>query len=104
MTLEEFAALAPSGSTIILDIDGTLVPAGGNEPSDTVLSAASQLAQNNDVYLFSNSTRLERNRRIAERLGLPFIETTYRKPHPKVIHGLPPRSSALVVVGDKVLT
>lgn len=92
-----------SGRTIILDIDGTLVPAGATKVSSTMAALVEWLTKHNDVYVFSNKNLPQRNRAVAESLGVPLLQSKFRKPSLRVLDGVP-REKPLVVVGDKVLT
>ncbi|MCC7500661.1 UbiA family prenyltransferase [Candidatus Nomurabacteria bacterium] len=101
MTFIEWAFRAGEGRTIVLDIDGTLVPAGESAVSPDVVEAVFKLKERNTVFLFSNKHLPERNRTVAHTLGISLIQSSYRKPNPKVLRGV---SEDVIVVGDKHLT
>lgn len=92
-----------AGRTLIFDIDGTLVPAGGTQVSSTMTALVEWLKKHNEVYVFSNKRLPERNRAIADSLKVPLLASRYRKPSLRVLDGVS-REKPLVVVGDKVLT
>jgi len=93
-------------STIILDIDGTITPDAKSEISPGVLGAIQSLANRNKVYLFSNHQNGVRNRALAQRLGLEYIDTPHRKPSRKVLGGMPMchKTRPMIIIGDKILT
>src|SRR5258708_1155608 len=91
-------------STVVLDIDGTVTPAKSSALTPDVLDAVRLLKRENDVYIFSNSFNRARNKRVATELGVPLIDTWYKKPDPRVIRGLAPKFVPIVVIGDKVIT
>lgn len=101
MDFAEWAAQAPRGRVIVLDIDGTLVPAGSAAVEARVLRAVLSLKEGNTVYLFSNKGLAQRDARLSAMLDIPLIESPYRKPDPRVIAHLP---LGVMVVGDKWLT
>lgn len=92
---------APRGRTILLDIDGTLVPASASAVEARVLRAVESLKERNAVYLFSNKNLPERNSKIAVLLGVPLVDSPFSKPNPKVLAELP---KGMLIVGDKWLT
>ncbi len=91
------------GKTILLDIDGTLTPAGSEYLAPDIVEAVGELLRHNKVYLFSNKGLPERNAKVAERLGIELISSVHSKPDPRVLRTLE-LEGELVVVGDKVLT
>jgi predicted HAD superfamily phosphohydrolase YqeG len=94
-----------NGSTIIVDIDGTMTADRRTEVAEGALAALRGLASRNAVYLFSNHGDSARNRAIARRSGLDCIETPHRKPSRKVFEAIPAqyRARPLIVIGDKVM-
>jgi predicted HAD superfamily phosphohydrolase YqeG len=94
-----------SGSTVILDIDGTITADGGAKFSRGTLNEIRALAARNVVYLFSNHRDISRNKAIAISAGLPYIETNHRKPSRRIIDAIQVehRNQPLVVIGDKVM-
>jgi decaprenyl-phosphate phosphoribosyltransferase len=101
MKIEDLHALHMSGMTIIVDVDGTIVPdKAANLPPDTA-SFLKQLAFRNDVYFASNGSP-EHARKFAEEVGANFFECS--KPF---LSGVPEHvrmSPRKVVIGDKYLT
>jgi predicted HAD superfamily phosphohydrolase YqeG len=93
-----------AGSTIILDLDGTIVADARSEISADIWRAVQGLAFRNAVYIFSNHSNGVRNREIARRLGVEYLSTRHRKPSKKIIQAIPIRDKArpMIVVGDKI--
>lgn len=93
------------GTTVILDIDGTITADGQVECSSGVLATLRDLAARNNVYLGSNHQNRARNRAIARRIGCFCIETPHLKPNSKVFEAIPAchRTQPIVVIGDKYL-
>ncbi len=93
-----------SGSTVILDIDGTITADAGAEISRATLNAIRALAARNAVYVFSNHRDISRNRAIGRTAGLPYLETNHRKPSRRIVDAIPieHRNQPLVVIGDKI--
>lgn len=102
-TFESLDTRSIIGSTVILDIDGTIAPDAKKEVSAAVVRAVESLAARNSVYLFSNHTDGARNRTLACRLGLEYLDTPHRKPSRKIIEAIPSRHRAqpIIVIGDK---
>lgn len=92
-----------TGNTILFDIDGTLAAAGSSLVSPETIAEVKELAEKNDVYLFSNKRLPARNQAVAALLGVPLIVSPYRKPSLRVLEHVS-REKPLVVIGDKVLT
>jgi predicted HAD superfamily phosphohydrolase YqeG len=91
--------------TILLDIDGTLTHDGSDDISEEVLAAIKELQETNKIYLCSNKKNHERNHKVAEQTGIPYLETDLRKPSKKILELLPKDSPKdLLVIGDKFLT
>ena len=68
-------------SIVALDIDGTLGPHGCEELAPEVEQQVSLLVTNgNRVRLVSNNTDSGRAKRLAARLGVEAVESSYRKP------------------------
>jgi len=99
----DFSAIA--GSTILLDVDGTITLDGHAEIDGKVAAVISQLACRNWVYLCSNARDSGRLERFARSLGIEYLGSRHKKPSIKVSEALPPeRREKLVVIGDKMLT
>lgn len=90
---------------ILLDIDGTIAEDNQLKVSVDNLSVINKLKQNNQIYLCSNSRNHERNRKIAENVGLTYLDTDIRKPSKKILDLIDhsPFTKRLVI-GDKFLT
>ncbi|HVZ76238.1 MAG TPA: UbiA family prenyltransferase [Candidatus Paceibacterota bacterium] len=101
MRLQDISGI--KGATIILDIDGTLTVPGGTIVDPVLVAVAAKLREHNDVYLLSNRGDHKRDALIAASLGIDYITTPFRKPHPATLRGVT-RKETLVVIGDKVLT
>ena len=93
------------GRTIILDVDGTLCPDGESMVSREIAETINQLKVNNFVYLVSNKKLPGRLPKMAEHLGVNFLESKYRKPSKLMLKGLPEsQQKDVVVIGDKFMT
>ena len=101
---EELAAEI-TNSTILLDVDGTLLPDGADILSPLTLDVVRNLARENTVYLVSNGTNRERVERFARECGVSVAPrgVPAGKPRVRAAEGIP-RDKPLVVIGDKVLT
>ncbi|MDP2696270.1 MAG: hypothetical protein Q8O87_03435 [bacterium] len=89
---------------ILLDIDGTLVPDGGDVPVKEIVEKCHELVEHNKVYLLSNKKNHDRNEAIAGLLHATYINTPRKKPSRKVLGSLDMQGKSLIVVGDKFLT
>jgi predicted HAD superfamily phosphohydrolase YqeG len=94
-----------SGSTVILDIDGTITADAKTQIPPRVQQAIRRLASRNAVYMFSNHRDGLRNRRIALSMGLRYLDTHHRKPSRRIVDAIPAehRIQPLVVIGDKIV-
>ncbi len=90
------------GKTVILDIDGTLVPDKGEILEDDVLRKLTEMSKESKVFLCSNGLT-ERSRKMAEMHGVLCIETPHFKPDFRVLKNTD-LSGDVVVVGDKYIT
>ncbi len=94
----------------VMDIDGTLVSAGGTEAEidPAIITEIQGLKHFADVVLCSNKKNFERDRNMAAKLGVGHIESRLHKPNPKILDGYISDtnrpSRIVVVVGDKYLT
>ncbi len=94
-----------SGKTIILDIDGTLVPDNDWDLPQGIRSKVRQLQKKNTVVLCTNKNNPKRNTYIAQELEVVLIHSVYKKPNKKVLQDLPQEyPKAYVVIGDRLLT
>jgi len=100
----EIDANAIKNTIVIIDIDGTVVCSSRSDASDEVRHTVRALEENNTVYAFSNNFNGTRSRAVAKDLGLPYIESPYRKPNPKIINYIKKNKEQLVMIGDKYLT
>lgn len=101
----EMAAELPSeGSLVILDVDGTLVADGEEVVPEASRAALIALASRADVYVCSNGRRAERLSKIVVGTGARVLETSFRKPDPRVLASIDRTGRRVVVVGDKYLT
>ena len=89
---------------IIVDIDGTVTCPSQEHVHADVVAVIHALQRTNEVFLFSNNFDGARSRRIAAAMGVPYVETPYRKPRRAVLAALPPSQRPLAVIGDKFLT
>lgn len=105
--MTRFSSLEPSrfsNSVVVVDIDGTLMPASGSGVAPGEYAALEGLKSVATVFLFSNRPDAERNIRIAASLGVPLISSPRRKPHPVVLKDVIVPGKETFVIGDKVLT
>jgi len=93
------------GHTVLLDVDGTLLPDGTAEIDDAVRDAALQLHQENMVYLVSNGNDANRVVRLANDLGVNIAPAGVPagKPSARAAHGISSERPFLVI-GDKFIT
>lgn len=89
-------------STVIIDIDGTLVPDGESDLSFAVLQKVQDIKYRNDVYFCSNKKDDKRNQEISMVVGVKFLNG--RKPYSNDIYKLNIQKRSVVVIGDKLLT
>jgi predicted HAD superfamily phosphohydrolase YqeG len=101
---ESIGAKNIAGYTIVLDIDGTLLPDNEPLPSLNIVEHVRRLAQRNTIYLLTNSFRSGRARNIAEHIGLPLVDTRMRKPDPRILSQIPTTHGEILVIGDKIST
>lgn len=92
------------GKTIILDIDGTIATDGSSDFDPLVLKKIQEVGLHNSVFLFSNKKLMNRDNALVNKLHIPLLETSFKKPNKKVINGLPDHlKKNLTVIGDKIL-
>lgn len=90
--------------TIIVDIDGTITTDGGSDFDPLVLKKIEEMKRANSVFLFSNKQLPDRDNALVNKLHIPLLETSFKKPNKKVINGLPDHlKKNLTVIGDKIL-
>src|SRR3989338_8059394 len=95
-----------SGYTVIVDIDGTLVPDGERTLAQETHGAFSSLQQNATPYLASNRDELGRNQAFALALRVPLLHESLKKPSPALIWHTKKHLGGedVAVIGDKYLT
>lgn len=89
----------------VIDIDGTLVPDGENEPNVDTRRAMEILMRSHAICITSNGKNTERNKDIARLFGIPYIAGT--KPFGAVTHAICAQNTEnlpIIVVGDRYLT
>ena len=91
------------GTTVILDIDGTLTCSSKKSVDGDVVNIIRKLQEKNTVYVFSNNYNGKRSREIAESLDLPYIESPHKKPNKKILKYID-EVCPVVAIGDKYLT
>jgi len=92
------------GHIVLLDIDGTLVTDGMIDLESAEETKLRELAAKNKVYLCSNKRDLKRNNSVADRQGVPSINSPYLKPSRKILkHIEDVDPGKLIVIGDKFL-
>jgi predicted HAD superfamily phosphohydrolase YqeG len=102
---EDLPTLELHHKTIILDIDGTLAADGETTVSERAKAHAALLSQSNFVILCSNKKNTKRNTAISKMVGIPYLDTPFRKPSKKILHTIELNNAKdVVVVGDKFLT
>lgn len=90
---------------ILLDIDGTLVYAGSDHLHPGVYDMIEKLKKNNDIVIFSNGVHKKRNYHVAQKMGLPYARSQWRKPSPLVLRSVPnPNSRPMLIIGDLFIT
>jgi predicted HAD superfamily phosphohydrolase YqeG len=98
----------PVDATVLLDIDGTVIPSGGTDEdiSHEIFAWIRKLKEwNNRIYLCSNNKDHQRNKMIAIMLNIPYLETSAKKPFKSALGNLKFRDDEyVVVIGDKFLT
>lgn len=90
--------------TVLLDVDGTLVPDRTEDLADEVAAAVARWRQRCRVLLCSNSPDRARIGRLASRLGCGVANSRYRKPSRRVLEEVGEVEGPVLVVGDRTLT
>ena len=104
MKFSELRAEEFDSAVIILDIDGTIAPAGSDTIDVVAEKKISELREKNDIYLLSNRNAPGRTLALAKTLGVSGIDVPYRKPDIRAVRGIKRENKEVVVIGDKVLT
>jgi predicted HAD superfamily phosphohydrolase YqeG len=90
--------------TIIIDIDGTLVPDGEEIVDERSIEVIKALTKKNELYLCSNKNIPARNISVSRQLGVPLIDTKFKKPNKKIIYSINGyQSKKFLVIGDKYI-
>jgi len=90
--------------TIIIDIDGTLVPDGEEIVEERNIKVIKSLTERNDLFLCSNKSIPARNISVSRQLGIPLIETKFKKPNKKIIYSINNyQLKNFLVIGDKYI-
>ncbi|PCH92090.1 hypothetical protein COB80_00630 [Candidatus Kaiserbacteria bacterium] len=91
--------------TIILDIDGVLMADGEKTLSQEIIEYVTTLKLHNDVVIISNNFSDKRCEYTSKTLGVPWINTPYKKPSTRIMKYLKyDTTKPLIMIGDKVLT
>ncbi len=90
--------------TVLLDVDGTLVPDRSEDLTDEVAAAVAKWNETHRVLLCSNSPNRARIQRLAGRLGCGVGNGRYRKPDRRVLQEAGNPAGPILVVGDRTLT
>lgn len=93
-----------SGTTIFIDIDGTLVPDGSVIVAHEESFAVMMLAACNKIVIFSNSGNHARSEAIAARFGAQVMPYGFRKPFVTMKDAQAHFFGPFAVVGDKIMT
>ncbi len=91
--------------TIILDIDGVLMADAESTIDPQIASYIATLKEHNDIFIVSNSFRDARCAYAAEALGLPWIDSPFKKPSVSILNYMQyDHAKPMLVIGDKLLT
>ena len=99
----EFDLTALPEQIIILDVDGTIVPHGAGAVDPEVIRRIEVARKEKRIFLCSNAPDCSRIVRIADSIGVSVLALRLRKPW-GVLPVEFPRSNAILVFGDKLLT
>jgi decaprenyl-phosphate phosphoribosyltransferase len=97
----EIGSEISENSTLIIDVDGTLVADKKKEIDLKIIEKIKELARNNKVYLCSNSSK-ENAKNFAEMANVPIL--VGKKPFFIKIPEIIKKTSGVIVLGDKYLT
>jgi predicted HAD superfamily phosphohydrolase YqeG len=92
------------GYTILLDVDGTLIPDGAVNSDNQVRDAVAQLRDRNTVYLISNGRDALRVERLAREFMVNVVPagTPAGKPFARAARGIP-ITRPFLVIGDRLI-
>lgn len=99
----EELSVSLSGTTIFIDVDGTLVPDNESSFESAVVAQLRRLQKKNMVYVCTNSNNRQRNAAIERLLGISVLGNC-RKPTKKILSLIGQSTRPLCVIGDKFLT
>lgn len=93
------------GSTVLLDVDGTLLPDGYFDIDPRVQEVVEKLLRSNSIYLVSNGKNSARVGQLAQQLGVVVAPAgaPAGKPRLSSVQGIP-TDKPFVVVGDMFIT
>lgn len=102
---EDVLALDLKNHTIILDIDGVVMAHAEKTVPDETRRYIETLKARNDMYIVSNGFSKKRKAYTSEALGIPWVDSGYRKPSTRIMRFIDYNvEKPLVVIGDKILT
>jgi decaprenyl-phosphate phosphoribosyltransferase len=104
--MKRFCDLDPEdfhGTTVFLDIDGTLVPDGEETLAPAEAQTLAALTKTAHVYLLA-SKGYHRIPALAKAYGAEAIVTDFMKPSKRIIEGVAVPRHSRFVIGDKVMT
>lgn len=91
--------------TIVLDIDGILMADAENTIDSQIVGYIVTLKTSNDIFIVSNSFRDARCAYVSETLGLPWVDSPFKKPSVSILRYMQyDHTKPLLVIGDKILT
>lgn len=89
---------------IFLDIDGTIVHDGGNNPDEKTVDQLKKLSKDNQVFFCSNKKNPIRARSLAALSGIKYLDIPCKKPSKKILDFIQNENSLpMLVIGDKIL-
>ena len=94
-----------TGKTVILDIDGTLVPDGEWKVEPKIFEQIITISKLKIIYLSTNKKLPDRNISLANSLGVKLLLNNYRKPDVRSVSEIPSEFlKSVTVIGDKCIT
>ncbi len=93
-----------AGTTVILDVDGTLLADGASLLDPRTQEMLSKLSDIADVYLCSNAESPERLHTLIAGTRAKVTTSPYKKPDSRVLAHVPYDRHTCLVIGDKHLT
>lgn len=94
-------------SLVLADLDNTLSPYSGQEPTDKLIKWKNELSSSSiDVFVVSN-TKTERAKKFASLWGIPYIDSA-KKPSPaavtRAMRSMNKKPSETLLIGDQIIT